>query len=185
MADKYQFAALSELARMNFVAAIDENTFTLDDLVDAIDVVYATTLDSDYGLRKHLVYKAQTHLQQLKQLPSFKMVFEKYVGFGWDMATEYKARKSVWCMNCHQESKLPAQCTCGFHGFCRGLKACNDLDWASLKCSRCKRGGKIIRDQPRDDDEVTIIFASEASNARTLPTKSQGPATRGKKRKLI
>lgn len=185
MGDKYQFAALMELARSKFVAAIDETDFTLDDLVAAIDVVYSTTPDSDYGLRKHVVYKAQSQMQQLKQLPSFKEIFEKYVGFGWDIATEFKARKSVWCVSCAQESKLPVACTCGFHGFCGGLKACNELDWVSLKCSRCKRGGQLVRDQPRDDDEVTIILTRETQSAPTSTSTFEPPAKRGKKRKSM
>jgi hypothetical protein len=183
MGDKYQFAALVELARSKFVTAIDDENFDLEDLVAAIDIIYSTTPDTDYGLRKHVVYRAQNNIQQLKQMPSFKEVFEDHVSFCWDLATEFKARKNVWCIGCEQESKLPAACTCGFHGFCGDLKACKELDWGALKCSHCKRVGQIIRDQPVDNDEVVLIHTPKPQNAPTSPSTMEAPATRGKKRK--
>jgi hypothetical protein len=185
MGDKYRFAALVELARSNFVATLSAANFFLEDLVAAIDIVYSTTPDSDYGLRKHVVYKAQSQIHRLKQMPAFKEVFEKYVGFGWDMATEYKARKTVWCIGCEHESKLPVACTCGFHGFCGGLKACNELDWLSLKCAHCKRIGQIVREKPHDDDEMTIVLRPKAQSAPTSPSTTEPPATRSKKRKSM
>ena len=183
LGDRYGFAALVELATSKFVAAIDEADFNLSDLVAAIDIIYSTTPDTDYGLRKHVVYRAQNNIQQLKQMPSFKEVFEKHVGFCWDLATEYKARRNVWCVGCEQESKLPVTCTCGFHGFCGGLKACKELNWSALKCSHCKRVGQIIRDQPLDSDEISLILTPKTQSAPTSPSIMESPATRGKKRK--
>jgi hypothetical protein len=181
MGDRYQLPILSGLARAKFVASIDEPGFTLEELVAAIDVVYNTTPDGNDGLRKHVVYRAQSHMQQLKKLDSFKEIYEKYVGFSWDFGMKYRACRTVWCTACLSESKLPASCQCGFNGLCENTKICNELDWASLKCTSCKRTGQLIRDEPNDDDEVAITGTAKSKSVQGSP---DGPEMRNKKKSL-
>ena len=181
MGDRYQFPALAELAKAKFVAAIADVNFGFEDLVAAIDVVYSTTPDTDDGLRKHVVYKAQSNTPQIKQIASFKSVFEKYVGFSWDFALEYNSRYFVWCTGCQSHSKLPQPCTCGFHGLCGSLKACNELNWALLKCSVCKKMGLLIRDEPHEEDEVRITSIAKSASLPIIQESSQ--TTKTKKRK--
>ena len=183
MGDRYQFPALVGLARAKFIAAIADDDFGIEGLVAAIDVVYNTTPDCDDGLRKHGVFAAQKQISQLKQLASFKSIFEKYIGFSWDFGLEYKARKTVWCIGCRSESKLPLSCACGFHGLCGNVKSCNGLEWASLKCSACKRVGQLIRDEPCEEDEVRITSIVKSASLSGIQASSS--THKRKKRKSM
>jgi hypothetical protein len=141
-----------------------------------------TTPDGNDGLRKHVVYRAQSHMQQLKKLDSFKEIYEKYIGFSWDFGTKYQACRTVWCAACLHESKLPAGCQCGFNGLCENTKTCNELDWASLKCTSCKRTGQLIRDEPNDDDEIAITGTAKSKSVQGSP---DGCEMRNKKKKSL
>lgn len=174
MADRYEFPLLSALAKSKFVAAIHEPGFSLEDLVSAIEAVYSTTPDENDGLRKHVVYMAQSHMQAIKNLDSFVAVYEKFVGFCWDFGLEYGARKTVWCPSCQMKSKIPASCSCGFHGLCGTLKACTESSWATLKCSVCKKAGALVREKPNEDDDLSIVGGGkrETSPASSMETRS-------------
>jgi hypothetical protein len=180
MGDSYEFPSLSALAKSKFVAAIHVPGFSLEDLVSAIDVVYSTTPDENDGLRKHVVYMAQARMQDIKKLESFQNVYEKYVGFCWHFGLEYGARKTVWCASCQMNSKLPTTCSCGFHGLCGTLKACNELNWVALKCSVCKKAGCLVREKPNDDDDDVSIVGG--GKRRDPPASSMGTRS-AKKRK--
>jgi len=182
MGDRYQFPTLVDLARTKFIASMNEPGFTLDDLVTAIDVVYSTTIDTDDRLRKHVVYRAQCYMQELKNLDNFKEVYEKYVGFSWDFGLNYRHCKTVWCAACGANSKLPSACLCGFHGLCQNLKLCNELDWSGLKCTSCKRVGQLLREEPRDDEGVQFTGMGKS---KSLPNSPNGATSPRKKRKSM
>lgn len=171
MGNAYDFPLLTALAKSKFVVAMHAPEFSLQDLVSAIDIVYATTPDENDGLRKHMVYLAQTCMQEIKKLDSFKTVYEKYIGFCWAFAFEYGARKTVRCANCETKSKIPTNCTCGFHDLCGTSKACNDSSWVALRCSVCKKIGSRIRVMPDADDDVSIVGGGKR---RGLPASSMG-----------
>jgi hypothetical protein len=150
----------------------------MEDIVKAIDIVYSTTPDSDDGLRKHIVFKAQSNIQDLKRLDSFARVYEDYFGFSWDFGLEYGGRKKLWCMACNHDSKVPGSCNCGFHGLCGNLKSCNEMDWNALKCTNCKKVGNLIRDKPSEDDDVIIVMSGKR---HSLPAVSKTPASKKRK----
>lgn len=175
MADIYQFPVLSTLAKWKFVACINEPNFAMEDIIKAIDIVYSTTPDSNDGLRKYIVFKAQSNIQNLKKLESFARVYEDYFGFSWDFGLEYGGRKRLWCMACNHDSKIPSSCSCGFHGLCGGSRSCNEMDWSALKCTNCKKGGQLVRDKPSDDADDVVVMSEKR---RSLPAISQPPASR-------
>lgn len=179
-ADGYNLPDLKS-ASAAFFADIVTNPFTsTTDLVHVIDAVYDSTPRSDLGLRKYLVFALQGRHFDLRGNCQLQEKAKANVDFLWDLNFKYAHQKHLWCINCYRWSDIPTNCKCGFHGLCKGLKKCTELDWTNLRCSMCKLTGRLTRERPASDDECAIIDIGSSAPATTSSSASDSSPKRRK-----
>ncbi|KAF7504602.1 hypothetical protein GJ744_002029 [Endocarpon pusillum] len=109
-------------------------TSYVDDLIDAIEVVYGSRQDSDPILREATVYLARVFMKTtdehmdndaMKDLEeTFQDVFRSVEDFAWDMASIDFEKARFTCKHCHQdfiftkENSEPPECECAMRGLC-------------------------------------------------------------------
>ena len=154
MAGRFEVPALKAVSAANFVFELRSKNFSVADLVSAIDVVYATTPETDFGLRKWVVYRAQQLQHELVRHNEFQHALKEHPDFAWDFATKYARANYLWCSHCKHAIDL-VECRCGFYGMC-GDPLCATQATAALRCTRCENYGKLSRDVPRLEDNINL-----------------------------
>lgn len=154
MADRFEISALKVLSATNFVIELRSKNFSIADLVSAIDFVYSTTPDNDFGLRKWVVYRAQQVEHELIRHPDFEGALKEHPDFAWDFATKYAKANYLWCTHCKDTIHL-VECRCGFHGMC-GDPICATEVVVALRCTGCELWGKLRREVPQVEENVTL-----------------------------
>lgn len=154
MADRFEIQALKAVSATNFVFELRSKNFSIADLVSAIDFVYSTTPENDCGLRKWVVYRAQQVERELIRHDGFEMALKDHADFAWDFATKYAKANYLWCSNCKDTIDL-VECRCGYHGMC-GDPLCATEVVTSLRCTNCELWGKLRREVPRLEENLTL-----------------------------
>ncbi|ERF68880.1 hypothetical protein EPUS_04532 [Endocarpon pusillum Z07020] len=154
MADRFEIPALKALSAKNFVYEVRSKNFSIADLVSAIDFVYNTTPENDFGLRKWVAYRAQQVEHELVRHEDFKTALKDHPDFAWDFATKYAKANYLWCSHCKDTIDL-VECRCGFSGMC-GDATCATGAPAALQCTRCKNWGKLQRELPPLKENLTL-----------------------------
>ena len=154
MAGRFEVPALQATSAANFIFELRSKNFSIADLVSAIDVVYATTPEYDFGLRKWVVYRAQQFQHELVRHDDFQTALKEHPDFAWDFATKYARANYLWCSHCNDMIDL-VECRCGFYGMC-GDPLCGTQATAALRCTRCENHGKLKRDVPRLEDNIRL-----------------------------
>lgn len=154
MADRFEILALKAISATNFVSELRSKNFSIANLVSAIDFVYATTPDNDFGLRRWVVYRAQQFEHELVRHSDFENALKDHADFAWDFATKYAKANYLWCSHCTDTIDL-VECKCGFYGMC-GDPVCATQVPAALRCTRCDLWGKLRREVPRLEDDITL-----------------------------
>jgi hypothetical protein len=154
IADRFEIPALKAVSETHFVSELRSKHFSVADLVSAIDLVYTTTPESDHGLRKWVVYRAQQIESELVRHDDFKAVLKGQPDFAWDFATRYAKANYLWCAYCKDTIDL-VECRCGFAGMC-GDPICKEGAAARLRCTRCEYWGILRREVPRLEGNVKL-----------------------------
>lgn len=167
MAGRFEIPSLQTFSAAHFVSELRCKNFSIADLVSAIDTVYTTTPDSDHGLRKWVVYRAQQSEHELVRSNDFEMVLKDHADFAWDFATKYAKANYLWCSNCNGSVDL-VECRCGFYGMC-GDPICATEETAGLRCTTCEQWGKLQRDMPQLEENISLqeLGRTDEPNAPT------------------
>ena len=154
MADRFEIPALKALSAKNFVCEVRSKNFSIADLVSAIEYVYSSTPENDFGLRKWVVYRAQQVEHELIRHKDFETALKYHPDFAWDFATKYAKANYLWCSHCKDTIDL-VECRCGFQGMC-GDATCATGVPAALQCTRCEKWGKLHREVPALKENITL-----------------------------
>jgi hypothetical protein len=154
MAGRFEVPVLKAVSAANFVFELRSKNFSIADLLSAIDVVYATTPENDFGLRKWVVYRAQQLQHELARHDDFQNTLKEHPDFAWDFATKCARANYLWCSHCKDAIDL-VECRCGFHGMC-GDPICATQATAALRCTQCQNYGTLSRDVPRLEDNINL-----------------------------
>jgi hypothetical protein len=179
LSDKYDVSSVRPLAVSKFQTRLTAEDVTSDEVLEATKIIYNSTASHDDTLRKHVVYYAQTNMLEIHKKPAFQELMAD-LDFAWDFGTRYSSRAHFWCPRCTDWTKISVSCGCGFHGLCGKSEACNNQDWAVLKCAGCKKSGQLLRDQPNEDTETPIIGMEGATKKGSM---LMSPPPTPKKRK--
>ena len=165
--DHFEIPNLKSASQALFVAELRSKEFRLADLVAAVKLVYTTTSENDYGLRKWVVYRAQQLEGELVRYDEFKALLKERPDFAWDLATKYAKANFLWCPDCECIINL-VQCRCGFAGMC-GDSICTTGEVKSLRCTCCDSEGILQREIPQLDGsfELGVLGRTDQPHART------------------
>ncbi len=151
---RFEIRTLKAVSATKFVSELRSKNFSIADLVSAIQFVYSTTPDNDFGLRKWVVYRAQQFEHELVRHEDFENALKEHPDFAWDFATKYAKANYLWCSQCKDTIDL-VECRCGFFGMC-GDPLCATAVPAALRCTRCENWGKLRREVPRLEENITL-----------------------------
>jgi hypothetical protein len=154
VADRFEVPILKAVSLASFVSELRSNTFSIADLVAAIEVVYITTPENDIRLRKWVVYRAQQFSHELIRHAGFQAAFETHPDFAWDFATKYAKANYLWCTQCNDTIDL-TECRCGFSAM-RGDPLCNAGVMSVLPCMHCNNLDTLQREVPRLEGNVAL-----------------------------
>lgn len=154
LADRFDIPSLKAESANKFVSELRSPTFSITNLVSAIGRVYTTTPESDLGLRKWVVYRAQQVEYDLARNHEFEQVLKDYPDFAWDFATKYARANHLWCSRCNNFVTL-IECRCGFHGMC-GDGLCKAGDVSVLRCMTCDEFGNLTREVPKVEEDASL-----------------------------
>jgi hypothetical protein len=153
LADRFEIGTLKADAAAQFVADLRSKDFSIADLIAAVEIVYTTTPETDSGLRKWVVYRAQ-QVEELGRHDGFEAVMKGFLDFAYDFATKYARANHLWCSHCKDTVEL-VECRCGFWGMC-GDPICKTEVAAALMCTRCGLWGKLRREIPRIEGNLVL-----------------------------
>lgn len=154
MATRFEIPALKTISAANFVVELRSKNFSVADLVSAVNIVYTTTPEGDFGLRKWVVYRSQQFEHELVRHNDFETALKEHADFAWDFATKYAKANYLWCSHCQDTIDL-VECKCGFFGMC-GDPLCATQATEALRCTRCQLWGKFQREVPRLEVNFTL-----------------------------
>lgn len=154
VAHRFGIPDLKALSAANFVSELRSKNFSAADIISAIDIVYTTTPDYDFSLRKWVVYRAQVSEHELSRHDDFKAALKEHPDFAWDFATKYARANYLWCCHCKDTIDL-VECQCGFWGMC-GDPLCATEKPAALRCTRCELWGMLRREIPRLEENFDL-----------------------------
>lgn len=124
VADKYNIAALGDVAKNKFEQAIKESVSDTNYFLDIIDYVYSTTPESNRGLRDLIVFQAQTRGAKIMAEPELNSRLEEII-----------SSTPRFAMDLIQQSLHPASPPspkrCPF---------CTAVMGNEANCSQCKNG---------------------------------------------
>lgn len=180
LADRLDIPRLRQDSVDWIVGETYSDQFTLEDLIQATEMVYGVTPDTrDHQLRKVVVYAAQCCKKQLFKLDRFKTLMQANVSFGFDFATKYAHRNYVYCPNCHEDIDL-RECTCGMNGLC-GYRLCSSQSWAELRCTSCGRTGHLRRERGQSMEAEEDIGSKAVKAVSVVGAKATPVVTRKRK----
>jgi hypothetical protein len=178
LSDKYDVGSVRALAAAKFEARISAEDTTSDEVLAAIRIIYDTTSYSNDILRRHVVYYAQRNMLEILKKPAFKELMAD-PDFAWDFGTKYASRAHVWCPQCLAWTSISVVCGCGFNQLCGASEACKAQDWAALRCAKCKKYGHLLRNEPKDNEDMAMVGASKVGkNGHTQTTPPSTPKKR-------
>ena len=170
VADKYNIAALGDVAKNKFEEAIKEDVLDTGYFMDVIEYVYSTTPESNRGLRDLIVFQTQTRGGTIMAVPELNSRLEEIISTTPHFAIDL-IQKSL-------QSASPSRTRCS---------TCKVELGTGLNCSGCARHGQVqsgwLFDQSRDPNVIrhgpfgninsdpqtnTVLFGS--TNANTHPT---------------
>lgn len=106
------------------------------DLIEAISVAYATTLDEYRGMRDLLLLRARPRQEIYSVFQEFEDVVAEHKSFAWDLISG-KPREFICCEKCGEVPENNDRwCSCGWLGVCG--RACAPLSSRYLECSKCQ-----------------------------------------------
>lgn len=141
MGEKYDIPDLKKLSLHNFAHTLKNTRYSATDFINSIHVAFTTTLDTDQGLRKYVVWEAQRSSTLLAHHPDFKSVLSTVPEFAYDVVTKYARGTFVWCTRCKKSNvtSLENHCTCGCNSICELSNVCKEpgLIVGEVGCKNC------------------------------------------------
>jgi len=138
LADRYMMAALKQLAKDKFEAAV-KTGWSMDDFLLAVDVVYSSSPEGDRGLRDLVVEVSSSgeNLEKLLKSVGFRNLLSEKPGFAADIiiimsssGAEKGGARTYRCPSCGNNIKIEWQE--GSYFYCVHCSA-RRMDWASYR----------------------------------------------------